>query len=281
MKYYTYIIINLINEKQYIGDHSTNNLNDGYLGSGQLIKKALKKYGKENFKKEVLELFETKQEAYNAQEKYINKYNTLVPKGYNIDPKGGSRPTSEQINKKIGLGNKGKKLSERAKRQISKRTTGENNPMYNHIYSETTLKKMSENNSGKNNPNFGKKMRPETKQKISNANKGRIKTKEEKDKISKGNQGKIRSEKTKKQISEKLKGRKFSQKTINKMKKPKTQEHIEKMKLAQMGRIVSAETKSRISKKIREVKKIKCKYCQREFLPWHYSQYHGPKCKLF
>jgi len=35
---YVYITRNLLNNKQYVGDHSTNNLNDDYLGSGSIIK---------------------------------------------------------------------------------------------------------------------------------------------------------------------------------------------------------------------------------------------------
>jgi len=91
---FVYLTTNLVNGKQYIGDHSTNDLNDGYLGSGNLIIKALKKYGKENFKKEILEETFSRSNAYKLQKKYIQEYNTLTPNGYNIDRKGGQEPLS-------------------------------------------------------------------------------------------------------------------------------------------------------------------------------------------
>ena len=89
-----YITTNLINGRQYIGDHSTDNLNDGYLGSGKALIKAISKYGKENFKREILEECDTKLTAWRKQKEYISKYNTITPHGYNICPAGGPDPLS-------------------------------------------------------------------------------------------------------------------------------------------------------------------------------------------
>lgn len=52
--YLVYKTTNLVNGKIYIGQHQTYDLNDGYLGSGKLLKQAIKKYGEQNFKREIL-----------------------------------------------------------------------------------------------------------------------------------------------------------------------------------------------------------------------------------
>lgn len=70
---YVYIITDLTNNMKYIGKHSTNNLDDGYMGSGILLKEAQRNKGIEYFTKDILHMCETEGEAFKMERKEINK----------------------------------------------------------------------------------------------------------------------------------------------------------------------------------------------------------------
>ena len=65
--HYTYKTTNLINNRYYLGMHSTNRLDDGYLGSGKRLYYELNKYGRDNFKFEILKHFDSREELVQAE----------------------------------------------------------------------------------------------------------------------------------------------------------------------------------------------------------------------
>lgn len=74
MYYFIYKTINKLNQKYYYGAHSTKNIDDGYLGSGVALKRAIIKYGKENFYREVVEFCVDKDELYLREEIIVEQH---------------------------------------------------------------------------------------------------------------------------------------------------------------------------------------------------------------
>ena len=75
-QYYVYLTTNLINGKKYIGQHY-GEVDDNYIGSGSTLKKAINKYGKGNFKKEILCICATPEELDKKEIELIEEYQAI------------------------------------------------------------------------------------------------------------------------------------------------------------------------------------------------------------
>jgi hypothetical protein len=70
--HFIYKTTNLLNDKYYVGMHSTSNLKDGYMGSGKRLRYSIRKYGVENFKLEILEWFDSREALVEGEEQLVN-----------------------------------------------------------------------------------------------------------------------------------------------------------------------------------------------------------------
>lgn len=82
--HYFYKITNTINNHFYYGIHSTNDLNDGYMGSGSRLKIAIKKYGIENFNKEIIKFFNNREELAKYEAEIVTESLVHDPNCYNM-----------------------------------------------------------------------------------------------------------------------------------------------------------------------------------------------------
>lgn len=147
--YYIYRITNKVNGKTYVGQHKYKKLNDSYMGSGKLIKRAQKKYGIENFEKEILySRIQYKTTADDMERFAIAKERAIGKAEYNIANGGQGGNLGEEVNKKLRGKNNGfygKKHSEETKRKLSEAHKGKRlGP-----HSEETRRKISEAQRGK------------------------------------------------------------------------------------------------------------------------------------
>lgn len=143
-----YKATNLINSKVYIGASKYDDLSIRKKGhfrgafkknSQNYFHRALRKYGKENFKWEIIDTSNDHDELMKKEKFWVNEYNAFGDKGYNSCEGGGNTT--------------GYKFSEESKRKIgekaSKRQIGENNPFYNKTHSDEQKLKWSKERKGR------------------------------------------------------------------------------------------------------------------------------------
>jgi hypothetical protein len=185
-----YEITNLVNGKRYIGSHMTDDIHDDYLGSGNLIRAAVAKYGEENFQKRVFAFAASEANLDHLESLFVTEKEAADPTYYNLTP-GGNRPP--------------KGTSEVAKKAYQTK-------LLRGTYVPPPL-----NIGGVCGGNKGVKLvfSPERGQKISAAKKGVSigpMSQAQKEAIGAGNRGKVRTEEQKQRYSEAARKREYNKK---------------------------------------------------------------------
>ena len=146
---FIYITTNMVNGKKYIGQKKFDDRSrwKSYIGSGIALLRAIKKYGKENFSREIIAVSYSKRESDNLEMGFIKDHNARIDINYyNISIGGDSGATgsrrafSDEHKRKIGEGNKGKHHSDETKQKMSNARKGKNNPIYKNHLKEIQLK---------------------------------------------------------------------------------------------------------------------------------------------
>ena len=150
--YGIYKVTNLINGKMYIGKHQTDNIDDQYLGSGKLLKAALRKYGKENFKREWIMFCENADEMNLAEKIFVDETWITRSDTYNLCLGG------EGGHVWVGAGPfTGRKHSIEWRLKMKQVMSGEKNPNFGKHLSSAIRQKISKKRLGMPSPMKGKK----------------------------------------------------------------------------------------------------------------------------
>lgn len=104
--HYFYKITNIETGSYYYGVHNTDNLNDGYMGSGKVLRLAYKKYGIDKFTKEIVRFFDTMDEAFEYEHEIVNEETLKDPKCYNVQIGGKFFCTPGMVSVKDNDGNR-------------------------------------------------------------------------------------------------------------------------------------------------------------------------------
>lgn len=174
MFYIVYKTTNQVNGKFYIGTHKTVDLNDDYLGSGKLLKRAIEKYGVENFKREILFVFDNSEAMFTKEAEIVTVEFLSENNTYNLKKGGeGGEGGFDFINSINGLNQKNHTNEHRssagriggiksAALHGIKNFKGKRNPkpFQNKVHTEETKKRIGEAakraQTGSGNSQYGK-----------------------------------------------------------------------------------------------------------------------------
>ena len=142
-EYYGFIYITTckVNGKKYIGQKKFNRDWEDYLGSGTILKRAIKLYGEDNFERVIIDKAKDKEELDLKEIFWINFFDAVNSKEYyNIHEGGCGGNTFE---------GKTEEEKEIFRQKMKILNQGRNNGMYGKHHSEESKKKMSKNSKGK------------------------------------------------------------------------------------------------------------------------------------
>ena len=189
---------------KYIGKHITDDLNDSYLGSGIYLINAIKKYGKENFTKNIIFFFDNQFDMENKEKELVNESLVSNKNYYNISlgGQGGNIVLFEkhplyleycnrisvsqkkrsleisqnvkELHKQKKVGMYGRKQSDYQKETIRKLMTGKSKSKSS-IEKQKISQQITYNMNGYIHPNTGRKASTETLKNMSIATKNRPK----------------------------------------------------------------------------------------------------------
>lgn len=123
-KYLVYKTTNIKSGKFYIGVHQTQDINDGYLGSGLLLRRSIEKHGEDNFKREILFSFDNPDDMFKKEKELVDKNFISREDTYNlaIGGKGGWRGAEADLKQSLKM--RGRKASPETRKKMSESRKG-------------------------------------------------------------------------------------------------------------------------------------------------------------